>query len=45
MLKAEGKGLMIRGKLFLSFVALAMGTRKSWSPDYQWFACRHQVLF
>ncbi len=45
MFKVEGKGLIVRTKLFLSFVALATGREKAEAPGDQCFVCRHEALF
>jgi len=45
MFKVEDKGLIVRTKLFLSFVALATGREKTEVPSDQCFVCRHEALF
>ena len=45
MFEVEDEGLIVRAKLFLSFIAIAMGRKKAEAPGDQWFICRHETLF
>jgi len=45
MLIAEDKRLIVRTKLFLSFVAIATGRKKAEVNGCQWFVCKHQDTF
>ena len=45
MFKVEDKGLIVRTKLFLRFIAVAMGRKKAEETGDQWFVCRHEALF
>ncbi len=45
MFRTEGKGLVVRTKLFLSFVAIATGREKAEAPDDQCFICKVKDSF
>jgi len=45
MFEIEGKGLIVRTKLFLNFIAVAMGWKKDEVSGDQCFICRYEALF
>ena len=45
MFRNEDKGLIIRTKLFLSFVAVATGRKKAEVSDDQCFVCTFEDTF
>lgn len=45
MFEIEDKGLIVRTKLFLSFIALAMERKKAEVSGTQCFVCKYEALF